>query len=166
MIFSVLVILSLLVVACSSSGEIELNHYINSIKARSPKPIEPIPDFKQLPKFIYPEGLVRRSPFSPVIPKQQVDLFAPNIKRPKQPLEFFPLDALKFVGLLKQGSDVWALIAQPGGLVTRVKVGDYLGQNYGQVVSIEAGLINVVEKIRVDGKWENKKMTINLRAPG
>ena len=157
--------LSMLIIACSSSGDIELTHYINSIKSRPPKPIEPIPDFKQLPKFTYPEDEIRRSPFRPMLPKQQADLFAPDIKRPKQPLEFFPLDALQFVGLLEQGHDVWALILQPSGIITRVKVGDYMGQNYGQVVAIKAHSMKVEEKININGKWEKKGITINMRTP-
>lgn len=164
--FLVMILLSLLLIACSSSDDSELTHYINKIKTRPSKPIEPIPNFEQLPKFTYPEGENRRSPFKPIMPKQQTDLFAPNIKRPKQPLESFPLDALKFVGILKQGSDVWALIDQPGGLVSRVKVGDYMGQNYGQVISIKERLIKIQEAVNTGGKWEKREISMSLRTPG
>jgi len=155
--------LSFLLISCSSDDS-ELTHYINKIKSRRPKPIEPIPDFEQLPKFTYPEGENRRSPFKPIIPKQQADLFAPNIKRPKQPLESFPLDALKFVGILKEDSNIWALIAQPGGMVTRVKMGDYMGQNYGQVISIKDKIIKIQEALKIGGKWEKKDISMSLKA--
>ena len=159
------VLLSTFLFACGSSTDSDLTHYINNIKNRPVKPIEPIPEFKPLPKFTYPEDDNRRSPFKPVVAQQQPDAFAPNSKRPKQPLEAFPLDALKFVGILEEGPLVWALISQPGGLVSRVKFGDYMGQNYGQVVSINQKFIQLNETVQIAGKWKRKPITINLRTP-
>lgn len=156
-------LLSLLLAACSSDDS-ELKRYINTVKTRPGRPIEPIPEFKPLKKFIYPEADNRRSPFKPVVAEQE-ESFAPNIKRPKQPLEAFPLDALNFVGILKDGPSVWALISQPNGLVTRVKTGDYMGQNYGQILSIQDKTIELEETLKVGGKWEKKKSTINIRTP-
>lgn len=156
-------LLPLLLIACSSDDS-ELNRYINTVKTRPARPIEPIPEFQPLKKFIYPEVDNRRSPFKPVVVEQE-EAFAPNIKRAKQPLEAFPLDALNFVGILKEGPTAWALISQPGGLVSRVKPGDYMGQNYGQILSIQEKTIQLEETVKVAGKWEKKKITINLRAP-
>ena len=161
----IMVLLSSLLIGCGSSSDSELTHYINTIKNRPVKPIEPIPEFEALPKFIYPENDNRRSPFKPVVLPQQADLFAPNIKRPKQPLEFFPLDALKFVGILEEGPKVWALISQPGGAVSRVKPGEYMGQNYGQIMSIKESVIQLDETVKIDGKWKKKSIVINLRTP-
>ena len=155
--------LLLLMLASCSSDESQLTRYINSIKARPPRPIEPIPEPQPIPKFIFPETDNRRSPFKPVL--DQADFFAPNIKRPKQPLEHFPLDALKFVGILKQGNVTWALISQPTGLISRVKLGDYMGQNYGQIINIKDKTILLEETIQVTGKWEKKQITLNLWVP-
>jgi type IV pilus assembly protein PilP len=155
-------LLSLMLMACSSDDS-ELTHYINSVKTRPARPIEPIPETQPLEKFIYPEQDSRRSPFKPVVDLQ--DTFAPNIKRPKQPLEHFPLDALKFVGILKEGQITWALISQPSGLISRVQVGDYMGQNYGQIIYIKDKTIQLEETVQVNGKWEKKKIIIDLRSP-
>ena len=156
-------LLFLLLFSCSSEDS-ELNRYINTVKTRPARPIEPIPEFQPLKKFIYPEADNRRSPFKPVVVEQE-DKFAPNIKRPKQPLEAFPLDALNFVGILKEGPTIWALISQPGGLVSRVKPGDYMGQNYGQILTINDKTLHLEETINVGGKWEKKKIILNIRAP-
>jgi type IV pilus assembly protein PilP len=160
----IILLLSLMLIACGSSGTRDLNNYINNIKIRKSKSIEPLPEFTPLPVFIYPEQDSRRSPFKPRV-VMQTDTFSPNVKRPKQPLEAFPLDALKFVGILKQGPVVWALIKQPDGLVTRVKPGDYMGQNYGQVINIKDKIIKVEEAVQVAGKWEKRDITINLKVP-
>lgn len=157
-----IMVLTLFLFACGPSED-NLSHYINSVKSRPPIPIEPIPTFVQLAKFNYPEDVVRRNPFVPLTPKEQEDLFAPNSKRAKQPLEAFPLDALKFVGILRQDGKIWGLIMQPGGLVSRVKVGDYMGQNYGQVLVIKDKAINLDETIKINGKWQRRGMIINLR---
>ncbi len=157
--------LSLAICACNSADD-ELTRYINEIKRRSPKPlIDPIPEFKVLPKFIYTENDKRRSPFVPVQIAKMPSAYMPDLSRLKQPLEAFPLDALQFVGILKEGHLVWGLISQPDGLVSRVRVGDFMGLNYGQVMSIQDQSIVVQETIMVMGQWERKQITLNLRTP-
>jgi len=154
-----------LLCGCSSADE-ELERYIHRIKSRPPKPaLDPIPEFKSLPKFIYPENESRRSPFKQFQVVKPPDMYAPNLARTKQPLEEFPLDALQFVGILKQGPSLWGLISQPGGLISRVKVGDYMGKNFGQVTSVKETSITVVETIMVSGQWEKKTITLDLRVP-
>lgn len=160
----ILAVMVALIAACASSADEELSHYINEVKIRSAKPIEPIPVFIPLEKFIYPEQDNRRSPFKQKEVIKAVDPFAPDTKRIKQALEQFPLDALKFVGVLKQGTVVWALISQPNGDVTRVKIGDYMGQNFGRVIRINDTTLKLEETIQVAGKWERKITTFNLNA--
>ena len=75
------------------------------------------------------------------------------------------MDALKFVGILKEGPIIWALIKQPDGLVSRVKPGDYIGQNYGQIMRIEDKTVHVEEAIQASGNWEKRRITINLSVP-
>ena len=160
----IVVLLSFLLLACSSSDENQFSHYIFTIKNRPMQPIEPLPEFKPLAKFLYPEIDNRRSPFKPRVVEQN-DKLAPNAKRPRQPLEAFPLDALKFVGILEQGSTIWALIKEPAGLIVRAKPGDYMGQNYGQIIGINEKTIQLDESVQVTGKWEKKRITINLSVP-
>ena len=159
------ILLLLSLTACGPSEDTELRKYIDEIKARPPKPIEPIPEFKVPARFVYPEDIQRRSPFKPIAVAEKVEQSAPNTNRPKQPLEAFPLDALKFVGILKEGSVVWGLISQPNGLVSRVKRGDYLGQNFGQILSIQDTGIKLEETLQIAGKWEKKVITLTLSSP-
>lgn len=154
-------IISLFLSACSGDNS-DLVKYINEIKARPAKKIEPIPQFAPLPIFKFPENDNRRSPFKPVDLKKNSDQYAPDQKRMKQPLEAFPLDALKFVGILEQDSMIWALIKQPSMQITRVRVGDYMGQNYGRIILIKRDLIKLEETIKTSGKWEKQITTINL----
>lgn len=153
-----------LLTACTSDNS-DLKRYIHGIKTRPGKPIEPIPTFKKPPHYIFPKNDTRRSPFKPLIPEQQANVFAPDSKRPKQALEAFPLDALKFVGILKEVHTTWGLIKQPDGKITRIKPGDYMGQNYGQIRSITTTQLTLEETVQGIGKWEKRTVVLELKKP-
>lgn len=157
--------LIMLLVGCGSV-ENDLQKYIREVKRRPGKPVEPIPTYQPPPKFSYPENDKRRSPFKPIKglnePSEQ---FTPDFDRPKQPLEAFPLDALKFVGTLKRGAQFYALIQKPNGVITRVRAGDYMGKNFGQIINITDEAIELEETIKEGGKWEKKSITLRLRSP-
>lgn len=157
----ILVPLFLLLTACGSPADDELSKYIYDVNARPAKPIDPIPGFVPIEKFVYPENDTRRSPFKHKT-VEKVDALAPNLKRPKQPLELFPLDALKFVGVLKEGPVIWGLVSQPGGTVSKVRVGDYMGKDFGKIISITEQSIQIEETLQVEGNWEKRVTTFNL----
>ena len=154
-------ILSCLLNACSGDVS-DLIKFINDTKARKVKSIDPIPQFAPLPIFKFPTNNSLRNPFKPIDQKKRTDLFAPDQKRKKQPLEAFPLDALKFVGTLKEGSNSWALIKQPDKQISRIRIGEYMGQNYGKVTTIKTDLITIEETVKNSGTWEKHVTTINL----
>ncbi|MGQ3888206.1 pilus assembly protein PilP [Legionella sp. CNM-1927-20] len=160
-----ILILILMLSACSSASEDDLDQYIREVKARKVRPIEPLPTFVPPIKFAYPELDNRRSPFKQ---KEVVvivtDELAPDTRRPKQRLEQFPLDALKFVGTLEQTPTIWALISLPNGEIVRVKPGDYMGKNFGQIIRITHTELFLEETIRVAGKWQKRKIKFNLNA--
>ena len=157
------IVLSLALSACSSSED-EMTRYIHRVKNRAGKTIEPIPEFKPLAKFVFPEDTQRRSPFKPALAERQEDSYSPNMKRSKQPLEAFSLDTLKFVGTLKQDNTMWGLIRQSSGVVSRVKVGDYMGKDYGQIVMINDKKMLIEETVQGSGRWEKKKVTIEMQS--
>lgn len=158
--FAMLISSLMLVTACGDTRE-DLERYIHEIKSRPSKEIEPIPEFAPLPKFQYPEEQIRRNPFKPVEEKVD-DSAAPDPNRRKEPLEAFPLDALKFVGTLKRDATTWALIEQPGGRISRIKAGEYMGKNDGRVLVIEDNKIKLEETVKVAGKWVKKITNLQL----
>ncbi len=154
-------LLSLLISSCSGDNS-DLVKYMNDVTSRPANSIEPIPRFAPLPFFKFPEHDSRRSPFKPVVLRKKNNSDAPDQKRLKQPLEAYPLDALKLVGILEQDSVIWALIKQPDEQIIRVRVGNYMGQNYGRIVVIKRNLIQLDETLQDTGTWEKKMTTINL----
>ena len=157
--FTIIVIFIISLSACAGDKS-DLIQYINNIKSRPGTPIEPLPKFLPLPVFKFPEHDPRRSPFKSMeIKKEQ---FAPDQKRKKQPLEAYPLDALKFVGTLKEQDQLWALITDPEKKVVPVKVGNYMGHNFGRIISIKSNEIKLEEIIKNSGTWEKKITIIHL----
>lgn len=153
----------MLVFLTSCSDDIsDLKKFIRTIKEKPAKHIESMPRFAPLPKFKYPEKDSRRSPFKPIDLIKKQDEFAPDQKRRKEPLEAFPLDALKFVGTWTESGVIWALIKLPDSKINRVHVGNYMGQNYGRILSITTNTITLEEAVKESGKWLKNITKIQL----
>jgi type IV pilus assembly protein PilP len=67
--------------------------------------------------------------------KQPNSLFAAEMNRRKEPLESYPLDSMSMVGSVNKQGQPFALL-RVDNLLYQVKVGDYLGQNYGRIMKI------------------------------
>lgn len=160
--FIFLTLLAGLLSACSEDNG-DLHHYIHKVKQRKLRVIEPFPAFTSLPGFRFPENENRRNPFKASNHEKIVDSFAPDQQRQKQPLEVFSLDALRFVGTFTQDQEMWGLIRQPDSQIMRVHLGDYMGQNYGRIVSIKNDSIKLNETIKgTSGAWQKHLTTLKL----
>lgn len=159
----VLISLLLIVLTACSGDNNDLSQYIHSVKMRKTRAILPIPTFAALPGFKFPEDDNRRNPFKPTSQKKLVDPFTPDQRRVRQVLEAYPLDSLKFVGTLTQDHQIWGLIKQPSSQISRVRVGDYMGQNYGRISVIKNNSIKLEETIKsASGAWEKHMTTLEL----
>lgn len=155
-------VFSLLLAACSGDNN-DLTQYIHRVKHRKTRAIEPIPVFKPLPPFKFPENEARRNPFKPMSAKKHVDPYAPDQHRLREPLEAYPLDSLKFVGTLTEDNKVWALIKEPDSQIIRVQIGNYMGQNYGRIAVIKNNALKLEETIKgSSGQWEKHMTTLEL----
>jgi len=71
---------------------------------------------------------------------------------------------MAMVGTYQQGDDYWGLVVDPEGVIHRTLVGEYLGQNYGEIIAITAAEIVVEEWIDDGlGAWTKReaKMALN-----
>lgn len=144
---------ALLASGCSQDMS-DLEDYARDIKSRTSKNIEPIPQPKPYEPFTYEPG-ERRDPFLPVLQSREAALataggaggIRPDVDRPKEPLEEFPLDALRMVGTITMQQRAYALIRAPDAVVHRVSVGDHLGQNYGKITGISETEVVLMEII-------------------
>ena len=136
---------------CTPSGMEDLEQYVAEVKNRKPPPIDPLPEIKQVETFIYIAG-GRRNPFEPEKQEEQPKEEAtgdggisPDPFRTKEELEAFPLDTIRMVGILKHQNTMWGLVLTKEGIIHRVKVGNYLGENHGQIMRISEDRIDLTE---------------------
>ena len=86
----------------------------------------------------------------------------PDLNRPKEPLEAFPLEALQMVGTLAQNKDMYALV-RAGSNLFRVKKGNYMGPNFGVITAIDDGQINLKEVVQDSGgDWVERSTTVQM----
>jgi type IV pilus assembly protein PilP len=86
----------------------------------------------------------------------------PDLNRPKEPLEAFPLDAIQMVGTLAQNKDMYALV-RAGTNLFRVKKGNYMGQNFGLITGIEESQISLKEVVQDSGgDWVERTTTLQM----
>ncbi len=135
---------ALMLVGCGK-GDADLRAWIDEVKARPGAQIEPLPVMQKFPTFEYAAQNMR-DPFASGVPENPNE--EPGIERPKHPkeeLERFPLDSLDMVGTIGVGQNMEALIKDPDGVVHRVHIGNYLGQNDGKIIGIAEEQIDLVE---------------------
>lgn len=87
----------------------------------------------------------------------------PDLNRPKEPLEAFPLESLRMVGVLQRNKQTFALVKADANLY-RVRAGNYMGQNFGLITAITDTQIQLRELIQdPGGDWTERASTMRLQ---
>ncbi|HMN20337.1 MAG TPA: pilus assembly protein PilP [Ottowia sp.] len=90
-------------------------------------------------------------------------LIAPELNRRKEPLEAYPLDVMAMLGSLDRGGQRVALV-RVDKLLYQVRVGDYLGQNYGKVMQISEAGVGLREIVQdAAGEWIERNAELQLQ---
>ncbi|MGH8156717.1 MAG: pilus assembly protein PilP [Rhodanobacter sp.] len=163
-----LIVGAALVLGGCTRGMSDLRDWVAQEKAKKGAPIPPLPVIKTFETFKY-DDQDRRDPFSPSTAELQANTSnsgpRPDANRAKQPLEMFALDTLKMVGTLGAGSGLEVLVKDPGGVIHRVRVGEYIGLNYGHITAISDDHIDLVELVsNGNGGWMERPASIALAA--
>ena len=143
-----LVVATVGLTACSANMD-ELDAYINDIKSKPGRGIDPLPEIKPYEVFSY-EADEMRSPFQPdsaQVVTNTAGAITIDEDRIREYLEGFPLDSLRMVGTLDMDNTYYGLIQTADGLIHRVIPGNYMGQNYGRITDIAESEIVLVEVI-------------------
>lgn len=135
--------LACLVLAACSGGGGGVQHFITRVEHQRGGRVEPLPTVPKYETFTYDDQNMR-SPFVPSEPTG-VGSIRPDSSRPRQYLERFPLDTLTMVGTMRLGNVVYGLVQTKDGIVHRVAVGNYMGQNDGHIIQITPTQIRLVE---------------------
>ncbi len=95
--------------------------------------------------------------------RQPNSLLASELNRRKEPLEAYPLDSMNMVGSVDKQGQPTALL-RVDNLLYQVRVGDYLGQNYGRITRIAETEITLREIVQdAAGEWIERPATLQLQ---
>lgn len=164
--YSVLLV-SLLLAACGGEEFQDLRDFVQNAGADMRGKVEPPPDIKPYEPFTYENDTNLPDPFKPRKTDARkaggLGLNQPNLDRPKEELEDFPLESLSMVGYLSQRNVGYAVIRSSEGRIYRVKTGNYIGQNFGQIVSVTETQIKIKEMVQDSaGDWSERESTLQL----
>lgn len=159
--------------ACTPTGDAELRQWMADQRANTKPRVTPLTE----PKQFKPEAYTVESsiePFSQLKLTQALRrdstqvasnaaLIAPEMARKKEPLEAFPLDSMRMVGVLNKEKSPTALL-KVDSLLYQVRVGEYLGQNYGKITGITETAIQLREIVQdATGDWIERSVTLDLQ---
>ena len=151
--------------ACGSNSFSDLDTWIDQVKQKPARSLEPLPPAPEYDRFTY-QAHNLPDPFASYTPPVSVTTQGPrpNADRPREPLEEFTLDSLVMVGTMGDGLARVALVMDPTGLVHRITVGRYMGKHDGRVVGVAEDRVNLVELTpNGRGGWEETTAALVLK---
>jgi len=157
---------------CFGSEQEDLQRWMAEQRAQVKPSVPPITE----PKKFTPQAYTEAAAFDPFNMQKLTQalrrdsaqpstsgLIAPELARRKEALEAFPLDAMAMVGSMNRNGQPVALITVDK-LLYQVRVGNYLGLNYGRITRIsetELGLREIVQDAA--GEWIERVATLQLQ---
>lgn len=156
--------------ACGDQND-DLRQFVKDAGKDLRSKVEPLPQVKAYTPFNY-EAFDIPDPFKPrkLKPSSKGGGLQPDLDRPRELLENYPLENLKMVGSLQENSTAkkapvfHVLIKTPDNNIYRIKVGNYLGQNFGKVVGITETEIKLKETVEdASGNWTERETSMTLQ---
>ena len=154
--------------ACGGEEQSELRQELTALTKDLRGRVDPLPQVKSYEPVPY-KG---ESMLDPFVPGRIVVVQAttgggggvqPDLNRPKEPLEAFPLDAIQMVGTLTQLKETYALV-RAGANLFRVKKGNYMGQNFGVITSIDDSAVSLKEVVQDSGgDWVERSASLHMQ---
>ena len=158
---------------CGASEQDELQQWMTAERNAAKPNIQPVPaPTKFVPQPYQQEAAIE--PFSNQKLTQalkrdstqatsNVALIAPELARRKEPLEASPLDSAVMVGSLNKAGQLVALV-RVDNLLYQVRVGNYLGQNYGRITKVTESDLTLREIVQdAVGEWIERPATLKLQ---
>ena len=156
--------------ACADRHE-ELAQWMEDQRRQARPRVDPL----QAPRQFEPEAYDVTQLVEPFSPQklivalrretgQSSSLLQGEMNRRREPLEAFPLDSMTMVGSLMRGGQPRALL-RVEGLLYQLKVGDYIGQNYGRITAITETEVTLREVVQdAAGDWVERVANLQLQS--
>ena len=153
-------------VACGGEEHQDLRQWMKESSKDFKGRVPPLPPIKSFPVVAY-ETADLLDPFNAtkIEPERKAGGggLKPDLDRRKEPLEAYPLESLKMVGTLIKGKMTHALVQADKNL-HQVKVGNYMGQNFGIITDISETEIKLKELVPDSlGDYMERTSTLQLQ---
>ena len=151
--------------ACSGNKGDDLDKFMATAANDMGKGVEPLPEVLPYSPLQFNADGTLSDPFKARKASNKSGSLQPNTNRPKEALEAYPLESLKYVGSMSKNKLQYALVKTPDNTIQQVKMGNYIGPNFGLVTEINEGAIEIKEIIQDDltGDWVERNSSINLQ---
>ncbi len=157
----------LLLTACGGEEFGDLREFVKNSGADMRGKIPPPPNVKLYEPFVYANATNISDPFKPrkaesgAIGKRGEN--EPDMDRPREALEEFPLESLKMVGYVYKNKVANAVVRAPDKKLYQVRAGNYLGMNFGLIKKISDTEIVIKEVVQdSSGDWTERVSNLQL----
>jgi type IV pilus assembly protein PilP len=159
-------LIPLLLAGCGSGEFDDLRDFVKNSGKDMRGKIPPPPEVKPYEPFAYNNETNLSDPFKPRKPAlidSHAGVNQPDMNRPKEALEEFPLEGLKMVGYLYRKKIGYAVLRAPDGKLHRVKAGNYVGMNFGLIKEVTDTEVIIKEMIQdTGGDWSERMSSLKL----
>lgn len=155
---------------CEEGGQQEIQQWMDEVRQQTKVDVPKLSE----PKKFFPFAYALQDNLDPYNPtKLEIALakakgnsssaLKPDMDRRREPLESYPLDTLKMVGTMQKPGINYALV-QADKTVFHLKVGNYIGQNFGMITNISETEVELKEIVQdASGEWVERQAKLELQ---
>ncbi len=164
--YAVAAALTVVLSACGADEHQDIKNWMQTEQAGMRGRVPPLPQLKTFAVVDFDAASVG-DPFqaSKLDPeKRGTGANRPDTNRRREPLEAYPLESLKLVGMMisKDGKPV--ALVQADKTIFQIHTGNYIGQNFGLVTKISETELALKELIEdANGDWVERMGTMQLQ---
>jgi type IV pilus assembly protein PilP len=161
---------AMLLAGCGDSDVREVRDWMEQVKRDTHPAVKPLPE----PKDFLPYAYGARQAVDPFNPNKLLGELArvaatsnnpnqPDLQRPREQLETYPLDTMQMVGTMEKGGVRFALLQVDRSLY-QVRAGQRIGQNFGVVTHVGDDVVEIREVVQdAAGEWTGRMSKLELQ---
>lgn len=155
---------------CDNGGLDEVQQWMDETRRQTKVNVPKLSEPKKFLPFSYNQG-DSIDPYSPTklaiaLAKAKGNsnsMLKPDMERRREALESYPLDTLRMVGTMQKPGINYALILADK-TVFHLKVGNYVGQNFGMITNITETEVELKEIVQdASGEWVERQAKLELQ---
>lgn len=169
-LFAIPVVLAL--AACGGEEHSDIKQWMRDATKDLRGHVPPLPEVKPFPIVSY-DAANLADPFRPskIEPEKKTGGggVKPNFDRRKEELERYPLESIKFVGLIRDNKLLYAVVTVDKRIY-RVKIGNYMGLDFGMITDIQTspgldeGRVVLKELVQdPSGDWVERESVLEMQ---